>query len=82
VEGLVILGCDFPEPGEEVPGNTDEVVVLVVVSDVEGEGVDDAVIGICLLRRVYGPVLSNPPCAKGMQKQTDAQQRRKKEEND
>jgi len=55
-------------------------VVLVVVSDVEGEGVDGAVVRICLLGRVYGPMLGDPPRTEGVQKETDAEERREKKE--
>jgi len=80
VQGLIIFGSDRPELGEEVPGDTDEIVVLVVVPDVEGERVDGAIIGICLLERVHCPMLGDPPGTEGVQKQTDAQQGREQEE--
>jgi len=80
VQGLIKFGGDRPELGEEVPGDPYEVVMLVVVPDVEGERINDAIIGICLLERVHGPMLGDPPGTEGVQQQTDAQQGREQQE--
>lgn len=46
VEGLVILGSNNLELRETVPGHSNEIVVLVVVSNVESESVNRSVVGI------------------------------------
>jgi len=82
VQGLVKFGGDCPDLGEEVPGDADEIVVLVVVPDVEGEGVNDAVIGICFLEGVNRPVFCDPAGTEGVQQQTDGEERGEEEEED
>jgi len=82
VKGLVKLGGDCPDLGEEVPGDADEIVMLVVVPDVEGEGVNDAVVGICFLEGVNRPVLRDPARTEGVQQQADGEEGGEEEEED
>jgi len=75
VKVIVIFGCNFPHLGQVAPGNSNEIVVLVVVSDVECERVNDSVVGIGFLRSENSPMLSNPSGTKRVEQKSHTQQR-------
>mmetsp|Transcript_8718 Transcript_8718/g.21037 ORF Transcript_8718/g.21037 Transcript_8718/m.21037 type:complete len:242 (-) Transcript_8718:369-1094(-) len=67
VEAVVVLGRDLVELVQPRPRDPREVVVLVVVPDAVGDQVQRAVVGVRLLARVEGVVLSDEVPGHGVQ---------------
>jgi len=82
VKGLVVFRSENSNFRKESPRDANEIVMFVVITNVEGEGIDYAVVGVGLLKGHDCPVFRDPSRTERVKQKTDGEEGREKEEDE